>query len=311
MKPSSDIWEKFVQLISSTEGNVTFPSISIDPNGRTFLCKELNGAPFFLIRISRSTERPTFKLKHVLVSFDTRYLVDTPQFAGNDIFVRISCEDHSEDLRRIFVHSVSAVLKSESSRDPLELVNFLVELFRQRSAGHAKSLIGLWGELLYISASRDIGSAVLAWHAVPNQLRDFVYRDFAIEVKTTTSSERLHNFRLEQISAAGENDLLCSILVERSDLGESVLELAERIDALCSDEVRAKFWEKLLPEIENFDNNPEDIRFNYLNARESIRFYRLRGLARPVRDSIGDGEIKRINFELLIDSSVSEVNHVF
>lgn len=311
MNSSSDLWEKLLQLASSADGNLTFPSISIDPNGRTFLCKGLNGAPFFLIRISRSTERPTFKLKHVLVSFDTRYLVDTPQFAGNDIFVRISCEDRSEELRKIFVYSVSAVLKSQSSRDPLELVNFLVELFRQRSVGHTKSLIGLWGELLYISASKDIGSAILAWHSVPNQLRDFVYRDLAIEVKTTTASERLHNFRLEQVSAAGENDLLCSILLERSDLGESVFELAQRIDTRCPDEVRAIFWEKLLPEIENFDNSLEDVRFNYQNARESIRFFRLRRLARPVIESTGDGEIKRINFELLINSSVSEIDHLF
>lgn len=306
MRLPIDLWRAYSELELTLKQTATFPSISIDGNGRCFLCKDSDGAPFFLVRTSRLIDRPTFKLKHIRIAFDTKYSVDTPQYSGDDIFVRITCEDTSENLRKIFVYSVSSVLGSGSDKSPFDLVNSLVELFRQKSPV-SRSVIGLWGELLFILSVQDLDDAVLAWHSEPTQLRDFVFASRAVEVKTSSSSKRCHIFRLEQVSTAGTNDLLCSILVERSDHGESVFQLCQRIDALCSEDIRPKFWEKVLPQLESFDTSEQDISFSYMGALDSVRFYRLSELNRPILGHSGLGKIQGLKFELLIDSDLPSV----
>jgi hypothetical protein len=304
---SADFWARFCALDVASEKVSTFPSIAVDSGGRCFLCKGSDGGPFFLVRTSRLSDRPAFKLKHIRITFDAKYAVDTPEFSGDDVFVRFDCEESNENLRRIFVYSVSAVLTSNPDKAPLDLVSHLVELFRQKSASGSSSVVGLWGELLFMLSLSDIESAVLAWHAEPTQLRDFVFTGRAVEVKTSSSSRRSHFFRLPQVSTAAACDLLCSIMVERTDLGENLFRLIERIESRCSEGIRMKFWEKLLPILEGFDACDQDVSFDYVRALDSIRFYKLAELSKPTVDNSGLGKVQDLSFELLIDPNDSAV----
>lgn len=302
--------KKFNSLLSKKFSNLpkylgktnTSSSIPIGSGNLCFLCKSENGAPFFLIRSPKVLDKTSFKLKYLTINFDVRYLVEVANYSSTDNFIRVSCIETREDLYLIFVDSVSSVLENNKSSDPVLIVQLLIELFTPRKTSKIQSIEGLWGELLYIESRKNTDNAILAWHPDPTQLRDFIYENQAIEVKTTLSSQRNHIFNVSQISQASDNDLLCSILIEKSDHGKNLSMLADSITNKCSQDLRSIFWQKFLIQINSIDDDYDDIKFNYQGAIDSMEFFQLVKLNYPVISNTGIGVIKSIRFELLIQT---------
>jgi hypothetical protein len=306
-----DYWELFTQLDVLKDQSKTYASIIISGRQDSFLCKDLSGKPFFLLRTSRLIDRPAFRLKHIVVTFDTRYAIDIPGFSGEDVFLRVGCDEHLLDLQKIFIKSIAAVLEASSTTDAVVVLDQLVNLFSPSVKVNGTSITGLWGELLFMFNSKQVDQSVLAWHAVSNQLDDFVFNNYSVEVKTTTQAIRVHTFRLEQVSVASDQDLLCSIMLERSDLGANVYDLAGLVEQKCDLRIRPVFWEKFTQEMSGIESEAESTRFVTDRAVQSITFYKLAELSKPLKPNFGKGLIQNINFELNLDTSTSlETDHL-
>lgn len=119
-----------------------------------------------------------------------------------------------------------------------ELIVRFSKLFSSDAQPDKRSIVGLWGELLFISVSQNPAALVRGWHASPNQLFDFSMNGQNLEVKTCSEHDRRHRFAHEQLSTKVESTSVVSIHVFESNDGESISDLLSTIATMLNqDEV--------------------------------------------------------------------------
>lgn len=294
------MWKTFERL-TVFEGSLNSASaIGVDAAGNVVLCKGADGSPFFLVRVGSRVSRSAFRLRYVTFQFDLVYEMNVTGSKITDTCVKIGCDDGTLFRHKVFVESISAVVSGYLGSEPLVLIDALIDLFSRPRNSHATSLTGLWGELLFMLSFENCDQAVLAWHSEPNQIRDFVFPEKAVEVKTTTSGERKHYFSLSQLTSACSGDSLCSIMIEQTDSGMSLMDLAILIDKKCTSDIRPIFWSKFLPIADDLLPGYDDCRFEIERAFKSIRFFELGSLNRPVIVHGGQGSINDVTFCLTL-----------
>lgn len=117
-----------------------------------------------------------------------------------------------------------------SPQDLPRIVDSLVELFMPSSAGRGSAL-GLWGELVTILAHSDPKRLVQGWHVDPLDRFDFALEGVRLEVKTTQSDARVHEFDGGQITGVESLKIgVVSIVTTRTDAGTSLWDLVEELD---------------------------------------------------------------------------------
>jgi len=116
--------------------------------------------------------------------------------------------------------------KGEVSRG----MQLLVRLFEQ-DRSPTGSIVGLWGELLFILQEPDPAGLVDAWHASIDDRFDFATEGVRLEVKTTTKPERIHTFNLAQLlPVQGAETTVVSLMTTSTDTATSVRELVVRLE---------------------------------------------------------------------------------
>lgn len=109
-------------------------------------------------------------------------------------------------------------------------MQLLVRLFEEDRAGSG-SVLGLWGELLFLLQAEDPDSLVDAWHASTDDRFDFSTEGSRFEVKTTTRPDRVHQFNLAQLLPVdGAVVRVVSVMTTVTDAGTSVQELVARLE---------------------------------------------------------------------------------
>jgi len=122
--------------------------------------------------------------------------------------------------------SVAALSDSLIEDEVAALVTNLVELFRSIEDAPRKSLQGIWCELFLISRATRIRQAVMAWHADPKELYDFVAGKQRLEVKSTARPHRIHAFSLEQLLPLHDTRvLIASFMLEERGTGTTINDL--------------------------------------------------------------------------------------
>lgn len=107
----------------------------------------------------------------------------------------------------------------------------LVTLFRRLLLPPSRTNIGLFGELVFILESCDAGRAILAWRNDEYDRYDFSTDEVRIEVKSTSQSQRIHEFSLEQCEVLPNiTGLVASVIVEQSAGGTTIQQLQSQIE---------------------------------------------------------------------------------
>ena len=120
-------------------------------------------------------------------------------------------------------------------------VEHLILFFQKLRMPPRRSLVGLVGELLVISAARDPRLAVDAWRRDPDERYDFACGNLRLEAKATSTRNRIHEVSFEQATPpAGTVGLLVSMFVEQAGGGTTLKDL------LLSIESRLKSYEAIL-----------------------------------------------------------------
>ena len=121
-------------------------------------------------------------------------------------------------------------------------VTRLASIFQRLHAPPSRTVIGLFGELFIIWRSSDPIETLSYWHEDLTSRFDFMSRNIRLEVKVTTRRVRVHTFSYDQCNPpTGTMPIVASMIVERTDSGLSIQEMASDISARLGDRVDLLF----------------------------------------------------------------------
>jgi hypothetical protein len=317
------IWEEFEALEHDNGSGSALPALPLPGTGAHYLAKGSADEPVLLLRVQkRRVPRIPLGLRHVYVEFEVECAVIDRETADGFVsatFCRAVCDPTAPGLHVFFIHALAGAAESlPPNLTPGEVDRFFedaVELFRSFTSPAKTSVLGLWGELLVIAASTSRDALVTGWHVTPEQIFDFAFPCAHMEVKTTIRHNRQHEFALAQLRGSLMPTFIASIVVEQSDAGENVFDLACAIQDSLTSHNRAKLWRLLAQSVGSEAEGAGDVRYLRMAALNSLRFYDAATLPSPEISASVAQCISNVHFSLDIDRvpslPVSESNEVW
>ena len=238
-----------------------------------------------------AVELPSFRARHRV-----RVLLNKGDSAGAEYKTASVIECLLEDRPSIelFVRVVGSVLDSTESEDSAQAIgqaiDKLLDLFREYSYATESEILGLWGELLVLSVATDTSYMASCWRVSEFSRFDFGNQQERVEVKATTSRQRIHELSFDQVSPSpGVEVAFVSMLTERVASGKSIgalwldvlrkaPEMQSKIDGTCLSTL-GRDWQKA-----------QEICFDESLALSSLRVYSVRDI--PRIDRLPDGVLQ-------------------
>lgn len=234
-----------LESVARNDGENRFSTILIPGYEVHRLGKDPQGRPLLLISIidvSGQKQPAPISLEHLKIMYGLKCRVSRPDSTFEERrFTIILCTGEDSTLHAYFLRVASTILISLKNQptqsDVAHVMDRFIELFRAMTKPSRKSVQGLWAELFLIAQSRQPALLVNAWHTLPEDRYDFAMDNQRIEVKSFSGSVRQHHFSLEQLHPPeGVKTLVASMRVERSQAGESITDLREKIQTHLSGE---------------------------------------------------------------------------
>ncbi len=219
----------------------------------------------------------------------------------NKNFSVLKCSIDNSRLKELFLKLLENIVleipKNVSQKQITDLTKDIFELFEKISKPSRETLVGLWGELFVINASKNIEVLIRAWHPETNDKFDFYSQKQALEIKTTTSNNRIHNFSYDQLKVGDEKMIVCSIMLRSSRTGKSLEDLKKEIlDQVKSDDLKNQFeliYYKIVGEITEEDI--EEYKFDTSYSEENIKYFNLLNVPRLNEEPMSG--VKNIKFQ--------------
>ena len=273
------------------------PSFERHYFGRTSL-----GAPCLLLRASDSSLRAPIRLAAIEVNFAipcTVAVVGHEQ--RTETLTAITCTATDHIIQGYFARICETILDivgpSPSLAEVVEAVRRLVDLFQRLTGPARRSVSGLIGELYVIYAADSPVAAVEAWRSTADDRFDFSVDDVRLEVKVTSTRQRVHDFSLEQCSPPPNTDgVLISLFIEASGGGMSLLDLIERIEERLGGDadLLLKLQETIAEGLGESASAALSMRFDESLAKSSLQVYELVSIP-AVRGQLPD-EVSQVRF---------------
>lgn len=239
------------------------------------------GQPVLLFDSNASGSRVrSFKLKYLELLGHVNCSVREDSVSFSATFTVITFTSPDTSLQEYFLRTagvlVEALGPTPSATQIAESLSRFVELFRALSDMPTKSIQGLWAELLVIENCRDCATLLAYWHETPENKFDFDAGSEKIEVKSSSTFNRVHHFSSEQLNASlGVNILVASLFTKQIASGLNVMELIERIETKLQH--HPDLCEKLhvitLRTLGDSLSEGMKVSFDYRLAKESLLFF--------------------------------------
>jgi len=191
----------------------------------------------------------------------------------------LKLDSKEENLKEIFLRTMDNIVQNIpnniSQKKIYELTQNLIKLFEKISNKKNIDLLGFWGELFTIKYLRQKELLIEGWHPETSDTFDFLIKNSALEIKTSTSNERKHHFSFEQLNPNNKNIIVGSILIRKSRSGYSLLDLKNKI----LEEIDKKNLKDKVQEIYDImtgsktQEDLEEVRYSYEYAKDNIMFY--------------------------------------
>lgn len=196
----------------------------------------------------------------------------------------IICTTSNKNLHKIFFDICETVYqKLDNNSDPEEIKNLtqiIIDLFKQLP-NNKKTIIGLWGELFLIHASKEPIKTLKAWHNHQKDKYDFYDNNEAVEVKCTKQTSRVHEFSNEQLLGILENHYVVSIMTkEINSGGKSIIDMFNELMAMkLPNDLEQKLKSNLyLTQGVDSDLGILDTKFDYEFALKNILYFKVKEL---------------------------------
>jgi hypothetical protein len=242
------------------------------------------GFPMFFV-VTSENQFPTHNIEREFLSvqFDLPCtIVLENQDKKDNKFTIITLKNEDTDLQNsfieIFILMLHKLAPDTTKRNlSIELEN-LITIFSALSLPPKKKIQGLWAELLVIEQSSNPELLLSNWHTQPNSKYDFSNGRDKIEVKSTSSEERLHRFSLDQLNPSTNSNLLIASAVVRecaqSESGLSIYDLYNRIiEQVPDNDLRLHCYSIIVETLGDSLPKSKKVFFDYVEASDSLAFF--------------------------------------
>jgi len=195
-------------------------------------------------------------------------------------FTVIVFRSNQESLQQYFLGIAETLIKSLSAKPTQQEVfatfkNF-IEIFRTLSDTPSKTVQGLWSELFIIDTAKDPTTLLNYWHSIPQEKFDFNADTEKLEVKSSSTLERLHTFSSEQLNPPADKQvLIASLFAKQTTHGQSISQLATSIHHKVADnDLTEKLFAIISKTLGNTVEQSIKIKFDFELAKNSLRFYK-------------------------------------
>ena len=154
-------------------------------------------------------------------------------------------------------------------------IDKIIKLFSCMSKPAAKTIQGLWAELLVIEQSTNPEYLIKAWHSSPNSKFDFDDGSDKIEVKSTSQMERIHSFAQEQLNPNKNSKLaIISVFTHQTGIGKNINDLRHQILLRINDiQVQSLFDSMIFLTLGNELETSFSFCYDYQLAVDELKFY--------------------------------------
>jgi hypothetical protein len=280
-----DLPAKFVSLKESdTTGgeSMVFFTQRISDKSDCRIAKTTEGFPCLIVPTSSEGSRAPapLQLEHLTVQHGLRGNLRTDEHENFSIFSLAILRSTEAPLLNSFLRLSEALAphlaSSPTSEEVARAVMRFADLLQRLKKPAAKTIQGLWAELLVLTYADKPRDWVRAWHSDPRGLHDFDFGQFRVEVKSSSRREREHSFSHDQLCGPPGVDIwVASLFVDRTNGGQTVFdlvgELAKFLDAdslLIVDDI-------VLRTLGDSYSKAESFRFDRGLADDSLRFFRV------------------------------------
>ena len=315
MMNENKIKEQFQKLEVHSAGEESYKVISI-PELQHKLGKSDEGYPKFFICVNESTSQVKNIVRELLtVEYNQMCRVESEEGQIENTYAIVTLRSPEWTLQSSFLDIVLLMLnnmQSLPSRKELAVeVENLITIFSAMENPPVKKMQGLWGELLVIEQSKYPEVLVNAWHSSPNAKFDFTLGRDKIEVKTTSSENRIHKFSLDQLNPSPSSRLLiASITVRESGQGNGGKSVRNLFDSIYTkvtgSKERLHLYEVMAETIGRDISKLDSVFFDYTEAVDTLDFFRAQDIPHIAKKDVPAG-VTEVKFA----SNLAEVPTAF
>lgn len=251
--------------------------LPLSPNHKIGISEE--GYPMFFVKCKEECKFIDMNLELISVMFNRDCNISDEGCLATEKHTIILLKTDNLDLKYYFIGVVELVLQQfETAPSHKELkaeIDKMINLFKSISSTPKRTIQGLWAELLLIEQSSDPEYAIRAWHSNPEDKFDFNDSNSKIEVKSTSSTRRIHSFSLEQLHPNENAQLLiASIHAIQVGVGLSIIDLRDAIMKRVSNlKTQIKLNEVILSTLGRDFERASEVYFDYQNGIDTLELY--------------------------------------
>lgn len=241
------------------------------------------GFPVILISSladNTSLSQKNVRLKYLELTHNTECKVSESGKTSYAIYTVIIFKSSQPFLQRYFLGIAETLIKSLSAKptqkEIAETFKAFVEIFRSISDAPTKTIHGLWTELFIIETSKQPTMLLNYWHCKPEEKFDFNADIEKLEVKSSSSLERIHTFASEQLNPPPDKQvIIASVFLKQTTHGQNIADLANLIHQRITDnDLAEKMFAIISATLGNTLEQSIKIKFDYDLAKNSLRFYK-------------------------------------
>ena len=296
MSQINTLYSSFKELKNQVAEKGRFTVIAIDGLAHKLGISQ-EGFPKFFVRTNSSASSVQNIIREILsIEYNVSCkLIDDAGHTEDDTFCIITLRSLDVPLQVYFVEIFTMMLLKlqpiPSNRELYVEIENLIAIFDALTSPPKKKIQGLWAELLVIDQSTRPEVLINAWHSSPSAKYDFTLGRDKIEVKSTSSEERVHKFSLDQLNPSPNSRLLIASTVVRESGkatdGLSVRDLYEKIrNKVPAVDSQLRLYTIIAETIGSDIAKLESIFYDYTAAVDFLEFYDYHDIPSISKDNV-------------------------
>lgn len=183
-------------------------------------------------------------------------------------------------------------------------VEKLITIFSALVNPPVKKIQGLWGELLVIEQSDYPEILINAWHSSPTAKFDFTMGRDKIEVKATSSENRIHHFSIDQLNPSPSSRLLIASMTVREsgegNGGKSVRNLFDFISQKVGAQEKFRLYQIMASTIGSSISKLDAVYFDYVEAVDTLAYFCAKDIPHIKKSDVPTG-VTEVKFASSLD----------
>lgn len=266
--------DNFSELTDSTH------VVSLPLSSRFLLGITKSQTPVFFIECELKNYSADLNLEYISVMFNKKCsLIDDFNRKFSKVYTVITLNQSDCDFQNYFLEVVYLILQKIPKKADGVLIkkeiDKILQLFSYTSLPAAKSVQGLWAELLVIEQSESPEYLIKSWHNQANSRFDFNDGKDKLEVKSTSLAKRVHDFSLDQLKPNENSKLIiASVFALETTSGKNINDLRKMIFEKVSNIESQSLMDSIVFKVlGNEISKSLDFYFDYQLAVDELKFF--------------------------------------